>query len=248
MKIKFKVFAQITVVAFFAVACSKDPDSAGLEYMPDMYRSPAIEPYVDYGEIREQEKIELKMQLSALTPPSFTIPYLGTDSTIVHTMLPYWRKAGSVFKQTHGFYTNDLSTNPDSDFEYKASAADFNPIKLVSKEQADKLFEQGKKLYQINCNHCHGEKGDGNGPMVASGAYVGVPDYKNLTIAEGQMFYSIYYGKGMMGAHASLLNKREIWTLVHYIKRFQDANYGAFDANGNKVAATAAPADSTAKN
>ena len=85
MKIKFKVFAQITVVAFFAVACSKDPDSAGLEYMPDMYRSPAIEPYVDYGEIREQEKIELKMQLSALTPPSFTIPYLGIQIRILNT-------------------------------------------------------------------------------------------------------------------------------------------------------------------
>jgi mono/diheme cytochrome c family protein len=249
MKVKFKAFAQISVVALLAAACTSDPDSSGLEYMPDMYRSPAIEPYVDYGEVRGQENKDFKMRLSAMTPPKYTIPYWGTDSATVHTMLPYWRKAGSAFGQTHGLYANDLSMNPDVDFEYKAAAADLNPIKLVSKEQADKLFEQGKKLYQINCNHCHGEKGDGNGPMVASGAYTGVPNYSNLTIAEGQMFYSIYYGKGMMGSHASLLNKREIWTLVHYIKRFQDANYGKFDENGNRVATTATPAaDSTAKN
>lgn len=248
MKVKFKAFAQISVVALLAAACTSDPDSAGLEYMPDMYRSPAIEPYVDYGEVREQENMKLKMRLSAMTPPMYTIPYVGTDSATVHTLLPYWRKAGSAFKLTHGLYANDLSMNPDTDFEYKLAAGDMNPIKLDSKDQADKLFEKAKKLFQVNCNHCHGEKGDGNGPMVASGAYVGVPDFKNLTIAEGQMFYSIYYGKGMMGSHSSLLNKREIWTLVHYIKRFQDPNYGVFDENGNKVAATTAPADSTANN
>lgn len=84
-----------------------------------------------------------------------------------------------------------------------------------------------KKLFTANCAHCHGAKGDGNGPMVESGAYAGVPDYANLTnLGDGQLFYSIYYGKGMMGAHNPILDKKEIWTLVHYIRKFQDANYG----------------------
>ena len=96
------------------------------------------------------------------------------------------------------------------------------------------------------CQHCHGEKGDGNGPMVTSGAYAGVPNYANLTaLSDGQMFYSIYYGKGMMGAHNSLVNKKEIWTLVHYVRQFQDANYGKFDANGI-AASSAAISDTTA--
>jgi hypothetical protein len=51
------------------------------------------------------------------------------------------------------------------------------------------------------------------------------------------MFYSIYYGKGMMGSHGSILNKKEIWTIVHYIRRLQDANYGKFDASGVALAA-----------
>jgi hypothetical protein len=57
------------------------------------------------------------------------------------------------------------------------------------------------------------------------------------------MFYSIYYGKGMMGAHRSLLNKKEIWTVIHYIRTLQSADYGKFNANG-----TAAVADTTKQN
>ena len=72
--------------------------------------------------------------------------------------------------------------------------------------------------------------------MVASGAYVGVPAYATLTaLSDGQIYYSIYYGKNMMGAHNSLVSKKEIWTLVHYVRQFQDANYGKFDAKGNAM-------------
>lgn len=247
MKVKFKAFAQISMVALLLAACTANPDSSGLEYMPDMYRSPAIEPYVDYGEVRGQVNEDLKMQRSAMVPPKYTVPYWGTDSATVHSLLPYLRQPGSAFGQTHGLFFLDLSKNPDVDYEYKAAAADKNPIKLVSADQSDKLFDDAKKLYQSNCAHCHGEKGDGQGPMVTSGAYVGVPAYSNLTIAEGQMFYSIYYGKGMMGAHSSMVNKREIWTLIHYIKRFQDPNYGKFDDKGMLMAAGAMPVSDTMK-
>ena len=35
---------------FATTGCVNNPDSSGLEYMPDMYRSPAVEAYVDYGQ------------------------------------------------------------------------------------------------------------------------------------------------------------------------------------------------------
>ena len=82
--------------------------------------------------------------------------------------------------------------------------------------------------------------------MVTSGAYVGVPNYATLTnLSDGQIFYSIYYGKGMMGSHGSLLNKKEIWTLVHYVRQFQNKDYGKFDSSGKPVSVMAAIADST---
>jgi mono/diheme cytochrome c family protein len=234
--VNFSIIA-ITVLIFGA--CTSDPDSSGYEYMPDMYRSPSIETYVDYGEIRGRENKDLKLKLSALTPPRNTIPFCGTDSTEVRLMLPNLRKANAAWKESHGFYGVDLS----KDDEYLLAANDINPYKLTAANSAS-MMTNGKELFTAMCQHCHGEKGDGNGPMVTSGAYVGVPNYATLTaLSDGQLYYSIYYGKNMMGAHNSLLSKKEIWTLVHYVRQFQDPNYGKFDANGTAMKSVVA--DST---
>lgn len=235
MKIKFKAIASLALVAVSTLllgSCGSNADSSGTEYMPDMYRSPAIEPYVDYGEIRGKENEVLKGRISALVPPANTIPYYGTDSATVHLMLPYFRKASEAFKLTHGMYGMRLSAND----EYLLAATDSNPYKLTA-ENSEDIFKKGKALFTANCAHCHGEKGDGNGPMVTSGAYAGVPNYTTVMATEGQMFYSIYYGKGAMGAHSSILNKKEIWTLVHYVKKFQNSAYGTFAEDGSSLAA-----------
>ena len=194
MKIKFKAIASLAIVAASTLilgSCSNNADSSGSEYMPDMYRSPAIEPYVDYGEVKGRENEALKMKISALVPPSNTIPYYGTDSATVHMMLPYGRKAGASFKLTHGLYGANLATDES---EYALAAMDVNPYKITL-ANSEMIFKKGKELFNANCAHCHGEKGDGNGPMVESGAYSGAANLKGLTIAEGQMFYSVYYGK-----------------------------------------------------
>lgn len=236
MKIKFKALASLAVISITTLllgSCTADADSSGLEYMPDMYRSPAIEPYVDYGEVRGRENKDMKMKISALVPPMGTVPYFGTDSTTVNLMLPYFRKANVAFRETHGLYGANLSMVD----EYALAIADKNPIKLTA-ENVESVFKQGKELYTAMCQHCHSEKGDGNGPMVLSGAYAGVPNYTDrAALSDGQMFYSIYYGKGAMGSHSSQLNKKEIWTLVHYVRKFQNAEYGKFDATGAAVVA-----------
>jgi len=201
-------------------SCASDPDSPGLEYMPDMYRSPAIEAYVDYGEVRARIDETKKVKLTALIPPQFTVPYYGNDSVLVDMMLPYHRLPNQLMRTTHGVYGERVSSAD----EYSLAIADLtNPVPLN-----EKVLEQGKKLYASMCQHCHGEKGDGNGSMVTSGAYSGVPNYMEearMKLSNGQMFYSIYYGKGMMGAHRSLLNKKEIWTLVHYVRSMQYKDY-----------------------
>jgi len=243
----FKAIASISGIAVIGLilgSCTANPDSAGLEYMPDMYRSPAIEPYVDYGEVRGSIDDNKRERLSAMVPPMYTIPFYGTNEEEVLMMLPYRHKPSPAFAATHGLFGWDFTTNTQDDYEYVQSAADKNPVKLTA-ENAEAIFKKGKELYTSTCVHCHGEKGDGNGPMVVAGSYTGVPVYSNLTIAEGQMFYSIYYGKGAMGSHASLLNKKEIWTVVHYIRKFQDEKYGTFDEKGMSLsAATPAKSDS----
>ena len=231
-----RIVGMLSVSVFVLSACTSNADSPGLEYMPDMYRSPAVEAYVDYGEVRGRIDESKKTRLTAMTPPAFAIPYVGTDSTEVRLMMPYARLANESFKASHGMYS-DVLTKED---HYTAAAAYGNMIPLNALN-AEAVLSKGKELFTAMCQHCHGEKGDGNGPMVTSGAYNGVPNYADrASLSDGQMFYSIYFGKGMMGAHRSLLNKKEIWTVIHYIRSLQSPDYGKFDANG-----TAAVADTT---
>lgn len=236
MKKRFKAIALYIVVVSSGVialnSCVTDPDSPGLEYTPDMYRSPALEPYVDYAEFGGKEYPEMRLKQSSLRPPHNTVPYQGTDENKVKLMLPYNRLASSSAAMTHGLFSRDgwrLSSDEDVDAEYNASKADKNPI-VLTEDNKDAIFDRGKKIYSQMCTHCHGEKGDGNGTMVESGAYAGVPDYANLKdLADGQVFYSIYYGKGAMGAHSMMIDKEEIWTLVHYVNKFRFDDYEDLD-------------------
>lgn len=224
----YKIIGSVLGVGLLAItvaSCTSGKDNPGHEYMPDMYRSPSIEPYVDYGEVRGRISEDLKGSLSAMTPPRHSIPYYGTDSAEVAIMLPYKRQATKVFALTHGLYDLDLLDTDNPNEEYDKAAEDKNPI-VLTKDNADKILETGKAIYASKCSHCHGLKGDGDGPMEESGAFSGAAILKNLKVADGQMFYSIYYGKGMMGSHKSQLNKKEIWEVIHYIHKLQDSNYG----------------------
>jgi mono/diheme cytochrome c family protein len=244
MKMKFIQLiglASVVITAFTFTGCVADSDSAGLEYMPDMYRSPAIEPYVDYAEIRGRENKALKTKLSAMTPPLGTIPFYGTNSEEVALMLPYFRNPSSEFWVTHGL--RDFKFSSQNEYEH-AKEDTQNPLTLTV-HNADKVLKEGKEIYASKCMHCHGEKGDGNGPMVLSKAYDGVPNYGDRTaLSNGQIFYSIYYGKGAMGAHGSMLDKKEIWTLVHYVRKLQNKDYGT--VKDGKVVGISGGSDSTA--
>ena len=223
--------ASVVVTSLLFNSCVSNSDSAGLEYMPDMYRSPAIEAYVDYGEIRGKQIGKYKTQLSAKTPPLGTIPYFGNNADDVSLMLPYFRGPSSEFWSTHGLRDFKFSGNN----EYELAKEDVvNPYTMTA-QNASKILKEGKEIYSSKCMHCHGEKGDGNGQMSLNGTFVGVPNYSDrAALSNGQMFYSIYYGKGSMGAHGSMLDKKEIWTLVHYIRNLVDKNYGKVE-NGKLV-------------
>ena len=102
-----------------------------------------------------------------------------------------------------------------SNESYEASASLKNPLPASSKNIAE-----GNRLYNINCTPCHGEKGAGDGSIVAAGKFPPPPDYNSdriKTTPDGKMFYSIKYGKNLMGAYGTTLTPEEIWKVVHYI-------------------------------
>ena len=86
-----------------------------------------------------------------------------------------------------------------------------------------KVLSRGKVLYQRYCDHCHGKKGKSNGPVMMNEQYP-KPSFGHFqssyidTIEVGRMYHTITYGKGAMGAHASQVEPKDRWKIIHYIK------------------------------
>lgn len=87
--------------------------------------------------------------------------------------------------------------------------------------KSEQALADGKELYTIFCNHCHGPKGDGNGHLVEIGKFPAVPDYKTRDITAGSIYHVIMYGKNLMGSHASQLSDDERWKVVRYVQELR---------------------------
>ena len=89
---------------------------------------------------------------------------------------------------------------------------------------SEAMLAEGKELYNIFCDHCHGEKGDGNGPLVMQEKILGVPSYaasRLPDITPGSMYHVIMHGKGIMGSHSSQLTYDERWKIVRYVVKLR---------------------------
>lgn len=107
---------------------------------------------------------------------------------------------------------------------YIASKLVKSPVDTMTIAQ----LTESERLYLINCGICHGKNLDGNGPLYkgGEGPFAAKPatlvgDVKYEAMPEGQMFYSVAYGKGQMGSYASQLTRRQRWEIIAYIKHKQ---------------------------
>ncbi|MGB4972348.1 MAG: cytochrome c, partial [Cyclobacteriaceae bacterium] len=94
------------------------------------------------------------------------------------------------------------------------------------------MIAEGKALYTVYCNHCHGAKGDGDG-KVATGVTVdgvdkglvgGVANLHGdayLNITEGHIFHVITWGRNLMQPHGSQIGPEDRWKIAKYVKTLQ---------------------------
>lgn len=228
MKVKnIKNIGLAVLVGGTLLSCKSDENSPGMEYMPDMYRSAAVEGYWDYAEVRGKYDEDAEMLIRdkfSFVPPAGTIPYAGTDAG--KEDMPYEHGAPVNADKTHGLYGMRQDTAG-----YANAANDKNPIPY-----SDEVLKEGKVLFESFCIHCHGEKGAGDGPVPSTGKYPPPPAYNGplKDLPAGQIFYSITYGKNAMGSHASQLNKEERWKLVYYVQKLQGKDPGAANEPANQ--------------
>jgi mono/diheme cytochrome c family protein len=133
---------------------------------------------------------------------------------------------------------------PGDSTNYVASKQAQNPLPALTPVE----MKEAERLFLVNCAICHGPKLDGNGPLFASGVYPPAP--RNLityVLPEGQMFYSMTYGKNMMGSYASQITARQRWMIIDYIKSQQTAKAATAKPAATDSTAAKPKTDSTAK-
>lgn len=98
-----------------------------------------------------------------------------------------------------------------------------NPLENNTENLAD-----GKALYGMFCEHCHGATGSGDG-TVTHPIYSAVPHYNDdklkrrcdvpmCELKAGHIFHAITYGLNAMGPHASQISEDERWKITLYVQ------------------------------
>jgi mono/diheme cytochrome c family protein len=185
----------VLVMAVIVWSCSDVRRSPGNVYMPDMAYSRAYETYAPIDTLAKQG-----IHYNRL-------PVKGTIKR--GELLPFPLEADK----------------PGADTNYKQSVSVTNPLPALDAVQ----MKEAERLYLVNCGICHGTALDGNGPLYngGSGPFSAAPanlvgNAKYVSMPEGQMFFSVTYGKG-----------QQRWMIIHYVKSKQ---------GGGKQEAAAAPA------
>ena len=187
------VGSALVCIAVLMSSCTTDPNSPGVEYMPDMYRSPSYETYSTNPVFKDSMTAQL--------------PVAGTITR------GEWPESGSLINALPYAYPNTLEGYEAAGAELKSPFAQSPEIAAEGKVIFEKMC--------MHCHGPKGE-GDGQligtgkyppPPPYNGGALKELP--------EGKMFHTFTYGKGLMGSHASQLTKEERWKVIQYIQELQ---------------------------
>jgi mono/diheme cytochrome c family protein len=190
-KTAYIAFSIAGLVALVA-SCSDVKRDRGTAYMPDMQDSRAYETYSSSPVFRDGQTNREPVAGTVRRGETFVF-HLPMDKT----------------GDTANYFASRSIRNP------------LGPLSEAEKKEAE-------RLYLVYCGICHGSKLDGNGPLWKDGdgpypskpaALVGEARYEQMP--EGQMFYSVTYGKNLMGGYAAQLDAKQRWMVISYVKSKQ---------------------------
>ncbi|TDJ70241.1 MAG: cytochrome c [Proteobacteria bacterium] len=98
----------------------------------------------------------------------------------------------------------------------EAAAAIPNPVPATAES-----LERGAYFYAINCFVCHGKQGRGDGPVgekFVSKSPVDLHEDYTQDQADGQLFFTLTRGRGVMPFYRDALSVEERWHVINYVK------------------------------
>jgi cytochrome c5 len=206
MRIVSSLLVGFSVAAVLA-SCGASGDNQGVEYAPNMYHSVAYEPY---SQIVDEDA---GRWLTSIDYPDGHAEFFNSNKFNPFRMNMRETPPNTVSRNKHGWLPYRL----EKDSLAMASVLMKNPLDSTAAVVGD-----GKILYEMYCDHCHGAKGEGNGKV--SEKYNGVPNYKSdalKSMSEGHIFHVITHGKGLMWAHGSQISPEDRWKISKYVKTLQ---------------------------
>jgi len=224
LKMKKNILKFTAILGTAALTLSSCSDeNPPLVYFPDMYFPVAYDPLQKAEDAYSKRDNEI---------PAFVSQQGGTGLGPVN---------GTVAQNPEGIAeeaANSAMTAVQYNEGYEASKAiTASPLQAAAQQ---KDIERGKDLFNKTCSACHGIGGDGQGPIVESGAYAGVPKFADRDITIGSVHYVITNGRNAMGSYAGQLKPGDRWRVALYIMNEFKGGLGA------AIAAAPAAADNTA--
>ena len=210
MKARNYIAIVIIGVTLLLQSCQQPgKNTTGSEYMPDMGHSIAYEAnyYNYYYNNTWGSEDEYYKFAQPRVPVNGTVPRRKDNA-----------KYGLPVQGSVPFYYGD------SEEERTRAIAELidNALPITEKGLAE-----GKELYNVFCATCHGEKGDGIGYLVRDdgGVYPAQPANflleEHVAASNGRYYYSIMYGKNVMGSYKDKISYEERWNVIHYIRSLQ---------------------------
>lgn len=202
-------------------------ENTPLVYFPDMYFPVAYDPLMKAQDAYSDHENEI---------PAFVRNNGATGLAPV---------AGSVAQNKDGIFEEGLLPSNVDEYNAGYDASKTMTTSPLNPANAAKDLERGKQLFEKTCAACHGVGGDGQGPIVQSGAFSGVPNYADREITVGSVHYVITNGRNAMGSYAGQLNAGDRWRVAMYVMNAFKKGAAALAAATPAATATTAAAPAT---
>jgi mono/diheme cytochrome c family protein len=176
-----------------------DPNNPGYEYAVegDMYHSVPYDPMSQYEDNVTFKNFENGYDPKSPDSMNMRLPVKGT---VMHGKLEYY-------------------------FPFQNTPADYERAGSLQNPYANdaNAIANGKLAFETYCWQCHGSEASPKGSLVMADKFPSPTwdfERKTLlsTLPEGRMFFSITYGRNLMGPHGFIVNPRQRWEIIRYLK------------------------------